>query len=51
MNYIIVIKTFIVENGLGAIDKVDENFYVADDYRIDYLRRHEAMASLVAASI
>ncbi|MBL1225028.1 glycoside hydrolase family 1 protein [Enterococcus sp. BWR-S5] len=31
---------FIVENGLGAIDKVDENFYVADDYRIDYLRQH-----------
>ncbi|MCB5954355.1 glycoside hydrolase family 1 protein [Enterococcus sp. CWB-B31] len=31
---------FIVENGLGAIDKVDENFYVEDDYRIDYLRQH-----------
>ncbi|MGC6767517.1 glycoside hydrolase family 1 protein [Enterococcus sp. LJL128] len=31
---------FIVENGLGAIDQVDENFYVADDYRIDYLRQH-----------
>ncbi len=30
---------FIVENGLGAIDKVDENFYVEDDYRIDYLRK------------
>lgn len=31
---------FIVENGLGAIDKPDENHYVADDYRIDYLRQH-----------
>ncbi|MBA1392853.1 glycosyl hydrolase family protein, partial [Lactobacillus sp. XV13L] len=31
---------FIVENGLGAIDKPDENNYVADDYRIDYLRQH-----------
>jgi len=31
---------FIVENGLGAIDKPDENGYVGDDYRIDYLREH-----------
>ncbi|MGT2832934.1 6-phospho-beta-glucosidase [Streptococcus halotolerans] len=31
---------FIVENGLGAIDTPDENGYVADDYRIDYLRSH-----------
>lgn len=39
---------FIVENGLGAIDKVDENFYVEDDYRIDYLRRHiEAMSDAI----
>lgn len=39
---------FIVENGLGAIDKVDENFYVADDYRIDYLRQHiEAMSDAI----
>ncbi|MGC3362669.1 family 1 glycosylhydrolase, partial [Enterococcus faecalis] len=42
----------IVENGLGAIDKVDENFYVADVYRIDYLRRHiEAMAEAVADGV
>lgn len=41
-----------MENGLGAIDKVDENFYVADDYRIDYLRRHiEAMAEAVADGV
>lgn len=31
---------FIVENGLGAHDKPDENGYVEDDYRIDYLREH-----------
>ena len=31
---------FIVENGLGAKDEVDENGYVEDDYRIDYLRAH-----------
>lgn len=28
---------FIVENGLGAVDTSDENGYVVDDYRIDYL--------------
>jgi len=31
---------FIVENGLGAVDVPDENGYVKDDYRIDYLRQH-----------
>lgn len=31
---------FIVENGLGAYDKVDKDGYVEDDYRIDYLREH-----------
>lgn len=31
---------FIVENGLGATDTPDENGYVEDDYRIDYLREH-----------
>ena len=31
---------FIVENGLGAKDQLDENHYVEDDYRIDYTRRH-----------
>lgn len=29
---------FIVENGMGAIDQADENGYVEDDYRIDYLQ-------------
>ena len=31
---------FIVENGLGAADSPDEHGYVADDYRISYLREH-----------
>lgn len=31
---------FVVENGLGANDIPDENGYVEDDYRIDYLREH-----------
>lgn len=31
---------FIVENGLGALDQPDENGWVEDDYRIDYLRKH-----------
>src|SRR5690625_3740736 len=40
---------FVVENGLGAIDEPDENGYVEDDYRIDYLAQHiEAMRDAVA---
>ena len=31
---------FIVENGFGAIDKVEEDGSINDDYRIDYLRAH-----------
>ena len=31
---------FIVENGMGMIDEWDENYYVEDDYRIDYLKDH-----------
>lgn len=31
---------FVVENGMGAIDEPDEQGYVEDDYRIDYLRAH-----------
>ncbi|MDF1894935.1 glycoside hydrolase family 1 protein [Rahnella contaminans] len=39
---------FIVENGLGAVDKPDENHYIADDYRINYLRQHiAAMAEAI----
>ena len=39
---------FIVENGMGAIDELDENGLVQDDYRIDYLRDHlQAMADAI----
>ena len=39
---------FIVENGLGAVDTPDENGYVEDDYRIDYLAAHiQAMKDAV----
>ena len=31
---------FIVENGLGAKDTPDENGFVDDDYRIEYLSSH-----------
>lgn len=31
---------FIVENGLGAVDKVESDGSIQDDYRIDYLREH-----------
>lgn len=34
------IPVFIVENGLGAQDVVDENGEILDDYRINYLRDH-----------
>ena len=34
---------FIVENGLGAIDTPDENGFVADDYRIDYLKTYSSL--------
>ena len=31
---------FIVENGLGAVDTVEEDGSINDDYRIDYMRKH-----------
>src|SRR5699024_604742 len=31
---------FIVENGLGAIDTVEEDGTINDDYRIEYLKAH-----------
>ncbi|WP_240404985.1 family 1 glycosylhydrolase, partial [Lactobacillus jensenii] len=30
----------VVENGLGAVDKLTEDNEVHDDYRIDYLKQH-----------
>lgn len=42
------IPLFIVENGLGAIDTVNEDGTINDDYRIDFLKRHiEAMKQAV----
>ena len=34
------IPLMVVENGLGAYDKIEEDGSVQDDYRIDYLRKH-----------
>ncbi|WP_296971441.1 6-phospho-beta-glucosidase [Tepidanaerobacter sp. EBM-38] len=34
------IPLFVVENGLGAVDTVEEDGSIHDDYRIDYLRQH-----------
>jgi len=33
---------FVVENGLGAIDEVNSDGTIDDDYRIDYLKKHIA---------
>ena len=30
----------VVENGLGAVDVVEADGSINDDYRIDYLREH-----------
>ncbi|RAI98266.1 6-phospho-beta-glucosidase [Paenibacillus pabuli] len=43
---------FIVENGLGATDKLEEDGSIHDTYRIDYLRRHiEQMREAVADGV
>ncbi len=34
------IPLMVVENGLGAFDKIEEDGSINDDYRIDYLRKH-----------
>lgn len=39
------VPLFIVENGLGAIDKIDEDGSIQDDYRIAYLQSHLAAAA------
>lgn len=36
------VPIMIVENGLGAVDKVEEDGTIQDDYRIEYLREHIA---------
>ena len=34
------VPLFIVENGLGSVDTIEEDGSINDDYRIEYLRRH-----------
>ncbi|MEH7384615.1 6-phospho-beta-glucosidase [Bacillus sp. JJ1521] len=42
------VPLFIVENGLGAHDKIEENGSINDDYRIEYLKEHiNAMADAI----
>ncbi|WP_100407615.1 6-phospho-beta-glucosidase [Bacillus solitudinis] len=39
---------FVVENGLGAVDKLTAEGEIHDDYRIDYIKRHiEAMGEAI----
>jgi len=46
------VPLFVVENGLGAFDKVEEDGSINDDYRIDYLRSHiEAMREAIGDGI
>lgn len=42
----------VVENGLGAVDKVSDDGKIHDPYRIDYLRQHiEAMKDAIADGV
>lgn len=34
------IPLMVVENGIGAVDRIEEDSSINDDYRIDYLREH-----------
>ncbi|MGY3777127.1 glycoside hydrolase family 1 protein [Isobaculum melis] len=36
------IPLFVVENGFGAVDKVEADGTIQDDYRIDYFKKHIA---------
>lgn len=46
------IPLMVVENGLGAYDKIDEDGSINDDYRIEYLRKHiEQMREAVADGV
>lgn len=39
---------FVVENGIGAVDKVEEDGSIHDPYRVDYMRKHiESMLKAV----
>ncbi|MMZ56145.1 Aryl-phospho-beta-D-glucosidase BglH [compost metagenome] len=42
----------VVENGLGAVDTVEEDGSIHDDYRIDYLKQHiEQMKEAIADGV
>lgn len=46
------IPMMIVENGLGALDTVEEDGSIHDDYRIDYHRAHiQAMSDAIANGV
>lgn len=46
------IPIMVVENGLGAVDELEENGMIKDDYRIEYLKAHiEQMAEAVADGV
>ncbi|SFG43080.1 glycoside hydrolase family 1 protein [Oribacterium sp. WCC10] len=46
------IPLMVVENGLGAYDKIEEDGTINDSYRIDYLRQHiEEMKKAVAEGV
>ncbi|GFH41606.1 glycosyl hydrolase [Lactococcus hodotermopsidis] len=46
------VPLFVVENGLGAYDKVESDGSIVDDYRIDYLKKHiTAMADAVCDGV
>lgn len=46
------IPLMVVENGLGAKDKIEEDGSIQDDYRINYLRKHiEQMKEAVADGV
>lgn len=46
------IPLMIVENGLGAYDKIEADGSINDDYRIDYLREHiEQMGEAIADGV
>lgn len=46
------IPLMVVENGLGAYDKIEDDGSIQDDYRIDYLKEHiEQMKEAVADGV
>ncbi|WP_226001975.1 glycoside hydrolase family 1 protein [Paenibacillus sp. BJ-4] len=46
------IPLMVVENGLGAVDTVEEDGSINDDYRIDYLKQHiEQMKEAIADGV